>query len=167
MKKSVILIGMPGCGKSTIGVLLAKTLCLGFTDTDLVVQARERRPLQQILNESGLTYFLACEEAALLSLLPAQQVVATGGSAVLSAAAMEHLRHFGAPVFLDVPVPELERRIRNIQTRGIVLESGQTLQDLADIRRPLYLRYADYIVHAENADPETIVEDLASWYRHL
>ena len=167
MKKSVILIGMPGCGKSTVGVLLAKTLCLGFTDTDLVLQAREHRPLQHILNESGLVFFLAREEAAVLSLLPAQQVVATGGSVVLSAAAMEHLRRFGSPVFLDVPVPELERRIRNIQTRGIVLEPGQTLQDLMDIRRPLYLQYADYVVNAGNADPEAIVEDLAVWYRHL
>jgi len=78
---------------------------------------------------------------------------------------MEHLHHFGSLVFIDVPVPELEQRIRNIRTRGIVLEPGQTLQDLADIRRPLYLRYADYVITAGSADPEAIVEELAAWYR--
>jgi shikimate kinase len=165
VKDSLILIGMPGSGKSTAGVLLAKTLCLGFVDTDLVIQDRERRTLQQIINEEGLDGFVARERNAVLSLAPHRQVIATGGSVVLSPDAMDHLRRYGPLIYLDVPIEVLERRIRNIRMRGIVLEAGQTLRDVARIREPLYLQYADFVIHENRLSLEQVVSKAASWYK--
>lgn len=162
MKDSLVLIGMPGSGKSTVGVLLAKTLCLGFVDTDLVIQERERRPLQRVIEEEGLAGFIAREKAAILSLNIRHQVIATGGSVVLCPEAMEHLRESGYVVFLDVPLPQLERRIRNIRTRGIVLEPGQTLKDVERDRRNLYLKYADHVLAAAGLNPEQMVGQVAA-----
>ena len=162
MKDSLVLIGMPGCGKSTVGVLLAKTLCMGFVDTDLVIQERERRSLQRIISEEGLAGFIAREKAAILSLDIRHQVIATGGSVVLCPEAMEHLRNSGFVIFLDVPLPQLERRIRNIRTRGIVLEPGQTLQDVEKLRRSLYLKYADHVLAAGGLGPEQMVDKVAA-----
>ena len=167
MKDSLILIGMPGSGKSTVGVLLAKTLCLGFDDTDLVIQDREQRTLQQIIIGEGLDGFIARERKAVLSLVPHRQVIATGGSVVLSPDAMDHLRQYGPLIYLDVPIEVLERRIRNIRMRGIVLESGQTLRDVARIREPMYLRYADYVIHENHLSLEQVVSKAAGWYRQI
>jgi len=156
--ESIILIGMPGCGKSTIGVLLAKAVCKSFLDTDLLIQDREKMPLQQMINRRGNEYFAACEERAVLSIHQRNQIIATGGSVVLHPAAMEHLRSLGRIVYLDVAYPEIKRRLWNLKTRGIVLEHGQTLEDLYLQRKPYYEKYADFVIHAGRMKTEKVVQ---------
>ena len=136
--KNVILIGMPGSGKSTVGVLLAKTLGLDFVDTDLLLQRREGALLQDLLDRRGLEAFLDAEEEAVRALDCAGCVVATGGSAVCRPAAAEHLRALGAVVYLRTPPEELARRIGDITTRGVAMGPGETLAGLYARRRPLY-----------------------------
>ena len=144
--QNITLIGMPGSGKSTVGVLLAKTLGFQFIDTDLLIQQREGALLQQLLDQRGTQGFLDAEEAAIRSLSCERTVIAPGGSAVCRAGAIGHLKQLGRVVYLHVPLPELERRVRNITTRGIAMEPGQTLADVYAAREPLYQRYADLTV---------------------
>ena len=136
---NITLIGMPGSGKSTVGVLLAKTLGYRFLDTDLLIQQREEALLQDILDKLG-------EEAAIAGLDCEDTVVAPGGSAVCRAGAIGRLKELGKVVYLHVPLAELERRVSNITTRGIAMEPGQTLADVDAIREPLYRKYADLTV---------------------
>lgn len=157
-RKSIILIGMPGCGKSTIGVLLAKAVCMNFLDSDLLIQRREKMSLQKIINTLGNEYFAECEEKAILSIRQRGQVIATGGSAVLHPAAMAHLKSLGKIVYLDVTFPELKRRLWNLKTRGIVLAPGQTLEDLFNERKPYYEKYADVTIHAGRLKTEQVVQ---------
>ena len=157
-KQSIILIGMPGSGKSTIGLLLAKAVCMNFLDSDLLIQRRERMPLQQIINRRGTEYFSDCEEKAILSIHQRGQIIATGGSAVLHPQAMEHLKTLGPVVYLDVTFPELKRRLWNLTTRGIVLAPGQTLEDLFNERKPYYEKYADITIHAGRQKTEHVVQ---------
>ena len=143
---NVTLIGMPGSGKSTVGVLLAKLLGYRFVDVDLLIQEREGALLQEILDERGTQSFLDAEEAAVRSLDCRRTVIAPGGSAVCRERAALHLRGLGPVVYLQVPLEELTRRIRNLSTRGIAMEPGQTLADVMAFREPLYLKYADLTV---------------------
>ena len=143
--ETLTLIGMPGSGKSTVGVLLAKSLGLPFCDTDLIIQEREHRLLQEIIDQDGLEAFLDTEERAILSLSP-RGVIATGGSAVLREKSMQHLKKEGPIVYLDVPEEELEHRIRNITTRGIAMHPGETLVDVYREREPLYQKWADITI---------------------
>lgn len=143
MDKNIILIGMAGCGKSTIGVLLAKALGYEFIDTDLIIQKSEGRLLQDIINQSGLEYFLRAEQNALLSVNTSRAVIATGGSAVYSAEGMSHLKGNGICVWLKLPFSEIKKRIKNISTRGIAVPKDMTLEKAFDEREPLYMRYAD------------------------
>lgn len=143
---NITLIGMPGSGKSTVGVLLAKTLGYRFLDTDLLIQQREGALLQDILDKLGVEGFLDVEEAAIRTLDCGDTVVAPGGSAVCREGAIGHLKALGKVVYLHVPLAELERRISNITTRGIAMEPGQTLADVYAAREPLYRRYADLTV---------------------
>ena len=137
---NITLIGMPGSGKSTVGVLLAKSLGFQFVDVDLLIQQREGALLQELLDTRGVEPFLDAEEAAVRSLACTGAVIAPGGSAVCRAGAL------GRVVYLHVPLPELERRIHNITTRGIAMAPGQTLADVYAAREPLYRRYADLTV---------------------
>ena len=146
MQENIILIGMAGCGKSTIGVLLAKTLGREFIDTDLIIQRREGQLLQEIINKRGLAAFREAEEAALLSVDASRTVIATGGSAIFCPDGMTHLRRGGKCVFLRLPYEEIERRVKNIATRGIAISPGKTLRDAFDERAPLYEKWADVIV---------------------
>lgn len=148
---NVILIGMPSSGKSTLGVLLAKMLGYDFLDTDLVIQKRTGKRLQQILDEEGREAFLAAEEEALLSVRVRRTVIATGGSAVYSAAGMHHLKKDGVAVYLKVPFRLIRRRLSNLATRGVVLAPGQTLEMLFRERSALYEKYAD-LIFEESAD---------------
>ena len=144
--KNIVLIGMPGSGKSTVGVLIAKALGYGFVDVDLVIQQREGALLQDILNTRGTAAFLEAEENAVLSLNCRSSVIAPGGSAICRPGAAEHLRELGPVVYLKVPLEELENRIRNLATRGIAMEPGQTLEDVYNFRAPLYDKYADLVI---------------------
>ncbi len=143
---NIVLIGMPGAGKSTVGVLLAKALGYDFLDADLVIQQREGLLLQEILDQKGLDYFLAAEEAAILSLDCRRTVVAPGGSAICRPAEAEHLKALGTMVYLRVSEAELTRRITNLSSRGIAMQPGQTLSDVMAYRAPLYEKYADLTV---------------------
>ncbi|MDB7817493.1 shikimate kinase [Intestinimonas butyriciproducens] len=143
---NIILIGMPGAGKSTVGVLLAKTLGYAFLDTDLVIQQREGALLQPLVDSLGVEAFLDVEADAICSVECRGTVIAPGGSAVCRERAMSHLRALGRIVYLHLPLEELERRLSNISTRGIAMAPGETLADLFACRAPLYRNYADLTV---------------------
>ena len=146
MQGNIVLIGMPGCGKSTLGVLLAKLLCKRFCDVDLLIQGRLGCSLQSYINEHGCAAFLRQEAEVLLDMHPENTVIATGGSAPLTEAGARRLRELGTVVFLDLPYTEIERRVTNLADRGIALEKGQTLRDVYEQRRPIYLALADKTV---------------------
>ena len=148
----IVLIGMPGSGKSTVGVLLAKALGCLFTDVDLLISHRAKKPLQCILDEDGLEAFLALEEEVGSRLRAENTVIATGGSMVISDKAMRHLKTLGTVVYIDVPFEEIERRVTNIKTRGIVFHPNETLADVYRERKPLYERWADLTVKVEATD---------------
>ena len=139
---NLILIGMPGSGKSTLGVLIAKALGLDFVDTDLMLQRREGLKLAEILARQGAEGFLALEDRLLASLRVEKTVVATGGSAIYHEQGMANLQAQGTVVWIDVPFPELRRRLGDLSARGVVLAPGQTLKGLFEQRRPLYTRWA-------------------------
>ena len=156
--KNVVLVGMPACGKSTIGVVLAKTMNNGIMDTDLLIQQREGKTLQAIINESGNTYFRQVEEEVLLEVNVSNHVIATGGSAIYYEKAVEHFKENGQIVYIKVSLETILERLNNIKTRGVSLGEGQTLEDLYEERVPLYEKYADIIIEAENLTIEEIVE---------
>lgn len=162
--ENVTLIGMPGSGKSTVGVVLAKTLGYSFLDVDLVIQERQGKLLQTLLNTLGTEGFLDLEGATIRSLSPQRTVLAPGGSCVLRQDAMEHLRALSAVVYLRLDYPALEGRIHNLATRGIAFAPGQTLRDVYDQRAPLYERYAHLTVEAGG---QTLEETLAAVRRLL
>lgn len=140
---NVVLIGMPGSGKSTVGVLLAKRMGYDFLDTDILIQSREGRRLEELIREMGLDGFCRLEERHVLSLRPERRVIATGGSVVYSGPAMAHLRSLGTVVFLDVPVDVLRRRLGDLEARGVVMAPGRSLEALWEERRPLYRRHGN------------------------
>ena len=144
---NIILIGMPGSGKSTIGVLLAKMMGYGFVDTDLLIQHFEGKKLYEILRDKGNDYFSETENKILSGIQARHTVIATGGSAVFGKEAMEHLSSIGRVVYLKVSLRELKRRIKNFSTRGIMMKKGQTLDDIFTERSPLYEKYADITVN--------------------
>lgn len=154
---NIILIGMPGAGKSTVGVLLAKTLGYGFLDTDILLQQREGALLQTILDTRGAEAFLDAEEAVISGLDCRRTVIAPGGSAVCRAGAMAHLNAMGPVVYLRLPCAAIKARLANILTRGVVMAPGRTIRDLYDDRAPLCERYADLIVDAGDQTPEETV----------
>ena len=158
--ENIILIGMPGVGKSTVGVLLAKATGRNFIDTDVVLQALECRRLQAILDAEGTAAFRRIERAAVLSLDLRGHVVATGGSVVYSDDAMRHLKATGPAVHLELALPLLERRLTDLDVRGVVMEPGQTLAELYDERMGLYRRWADATIDCAGKTHEQIVEEI-------
>ena len=151
---------MPGAGKSTVGVLLAKSLGKRFVDTDLEIQNNAGRKLQEIIDADGIEKFLKTEEQVLLQLDCRNSVIATGGSAVYSEKGMKKLAQNGITVFLNVPFEEIERRINNITTRGIAMKNDETLKELYAERMPLYKKYADITVVPWNPSAEETVEEI-------
>lgn len=152
MQDNIIMIGMPASGKSTVGVLIAKALGKNFLDVDLVIQDKEGMLLQEIINEKGNDYFRKLEDEILSSLDYDNAVIAPGGSAIYYENAMINLKRLGLIVYLDVPFLEIEKRLNNMDSRGITLKEGQTLKDLFDERKPLYEKYADIKVEIKNID---------------
>ena len=153
--KNVILIGMPGCGKSTLGVLLAKELGLGFVDTDIIIQSRTGELLCETLSKSGVEGLLLEEERAILSMdLSVPCVIATGGSAVLRESSMCHLLKNGICVYLYLSCDEIEKRINNKETRGIAANPDETLKDIFNYRTPFYEKYAHIILDCQNKSIE-------------
>ncbi len=155
-KSNIILVGMPGSGKSTVGVILAKLTSLGFVDTDVLIQTSEGRSLQEIVDAEGYMVLRKIEEGILLHLNCRNHVVATGGSAVYSHKAMERLKGGGLVVFLDVDMTTLESRIDDFESRGLAKRPDQTLADLFEERRPLYLKHADIVLPYTNLTHEEV-----------
>ena len=145
-RDNIILIGMPASGKSTIGVILAKLMGYDFTDTDLLLQKKHGRKLKDLIRQYGSSSFLDMEAEVCRSLDLTNTVIATGGSVIYRDYAMQHLKSLGTVVYLEVPLPELEKRLHNMKARGVVLEEGQKLEDLYAERCVLYQAYADVVV---------------------
>lgn len=154
---NIVLIGMPGSGKSTLGVLLAKAIGYSFIDTDLVLQQKSGKKLQQMITDDGLESFLWEEEETLCSVDTDNCVIATGGSAVLSEKGMTHLKMQGTVVYIKLSAAHVERRIKNIRTRGIVMAKGESIQDVYNARAPYYQKHAHITVEPGNAPIEATV----------
>lgn len=156
---------MPGAGKSTVGVLLAKALSRTFVDTDLIVQAAEGRRLQDIIDEDGLDAFRAIEERHVLAIDVDNAVIATGGSVPYSEKAMAHLKANGTVVYLQLPLEEVLRRITNMDSRGIAIAPGQSFEALYAERLPLYERYADITIACNGLTHEQVVSEAIAQHR--
>lgn len=159
-KENIILIGMPGSGKSTCGVLAAKALLKNFFDTDLLFQGLEEKRLQDIIDDDGIEYFLSAEERAILSLDINATVVATGGSVVYSDKSMEHLKKSGKVIYLHLSYDTMVDRIKNITTRGVVVKEGDSLEDMYNERLPMYQKWADVVINCDNNTVEQTVEKI-------
>ncbi|MBC8412272.1 shikimate kinase [bacterium] len=161
MRSNLTLIGMPGSGKSTIGIILAKKLGLAFIDTDVLIQINQQKSLQQIIDESDHLNLRAVEEKEILKINIYNHVIATGGSVVYSENAMSHLRDISKILFLEVRFDEIEKRIHNYETRGISKSKSQTFKELFEERQMLYMKYADITVDCNELDQDELVEKIA------
>ncbi|MFQ6806317.1 MAG: shikimate kinase [Lachnospiraceae bacterium] len=155
---NIVLIGMPGVGKSTVGVILAKELGYQFLDADLLIQKRENRLLKEIIEQEGVDGFIEIENQVNASIEADRTVVATGGSVVYGEEAMAHLKKIATVIYLRLSYEELEKRLGNLKNRGVVLREGQTLKDLYEERIKLYEKYADLIVDEENKGIEETLQ---------
>lgn len=151
---NIILIGMPGAGKSTIGVVLAKVLGYQFLDSDLLIQKQEKRKLREIISQEGNDGFQKIENRVNASIETDNTVIATGGSVVYCEEAMKHLKSVGTVIYLKLSLKSLSKRLGNLRGRGVLLKDGQTLSDLYDERSPLYEKYADFVIDEEGKDLE-------------
>jgi len=151
---------MPGCGKSTVGVVLAKTSGKDFIDTDILIQENEGELLQNLIDYNGIEYFKRVEAKALTELSKNNCVIATGGSAIYYPEAMNNLKSQGAVVYIKLSLETIQERLNNITTRGIAMEVGQTLEMLYEQRVPLYEKYADIVIDGENKDVESLVGEI-------
>lgn len=166
MSKSVTLIGMPGAGKSMVGVVLAKRLGYAFVDADLIIQQKEGRLLHQLIEERGLEGFLDIENRINASLSPQSAVIATGGSVVYGKEAMEHLVQTTTVIYLQLSLEALAQRLGDLRKRGVVLRKGQSLEELYEERVPLYRQYAHITIDCEKKDISGIVEEIAAILLH-
>lgn len=162
MRDNVILIGMPGAGKSTVGIVLAKKLGYGFVDTDLVLQEKYGKLLHELIEEKGVEGFWEIEEAVIASLSVQKSVIATGGSAVYGRKAMEHLREMGKVVYLKLCYEEIAERLGDLSARGVTLRPGQTLRELYEERIPLYEKYAHVTAACDGKTLREVVTELAA-----
>ena len=146
---SIILIGMPSCGKSTLGVLLAKKLGMEFIDSDLLIQKKRQKLLHELIKEHGNDGFLEIESEVNCSITEQNAVIATGGSAVYSERAMRHFATIGKIVYIHISYEEMEARLGDFAHRGVVMPEGYTLRDLYNERAALYEKYAHVTVSGE------------------
>ena len=165
-KNNIILIGMPGAGKSTVGVVLAKKLGYAFLDSDLLIQSREGRLLHEIIAERGVEGFWSVEEAVNASIDADRTVIATGGSVVYGAHAMEQLKDIGTIVYLKLPCEEIAHRLGDLDERGVTLREGQGLVQLYDERVPLYEKYADIVIDELNLHVEETIDKILAALDH-
>lgn len=159
-RKNLILIGMPGSGKSTVGVVLAKNLTRPYLDSDILIQLTENRSLQDIVDDDGYMALRDIEERVLLGISCENHVIATGGSAAYSAKAMEHLKENGVVIFLNASLETLKSRIHNYETRGLAKRADQSFADLFQERFELYTKYADLIIDSNNRSQEEVCDDI-------
>ncbi|MCI7791731.1 MAG: shikimate kinase [Lachnospiraceae bacterium] len=159
--KNIVLIGMPGAGKSTVGVVLAKRLGMSFMDSDLVIQEQEGRTLHEIIEQQGTEGFLVIEDKVNAAINPKNTVIATGGSVVYGNNAMEHLSEIGTVCYLKLSYESIRDRLGDLAQRGVVLKDGQTLMDLYHERTPLYEKYAKLVIDCENKNIREVVGEIA------
>jgi len=157
---NIVLVGMPGVGKSTIGVILAKFAGYHFLDSDLLIQETTGKLLREIIAEQGVEGFIKVEEEVNSQIEAENTIVATGGSVVYGAKAMEHLSSIGTVVYLKLECEELEKRLGDLEKRGVVLKNGQTFRDLYNEREPLYEKYAHIVVDEKNKSAEDVVREI-------
>ncbi|MBE5941406.1 MAG: shikimate kinase [Lachnospiraceae bacterium] len=160
MKDNIVLIGMPSCGKSTIGVVLAKVLGYRFVDSDLVIQERTGKLLSEIIEEEGLEAFNQIENEINASLDYHKAIIATGGSVIYGKKAMEHLRSIGKIVYIELPFETLKERIGDLNARGVSIKEGQSFRQLYEERKPLYEQYADVTISADGLSIREVVSRL-------
>ncbi|MRI32317.1 shikimate kinase [Endozoicomonas sp. OPT23] len=160
MKTNITLIGMPGAGKSTIGIILAKDMAYGFVDTDVLIQISRQKTLQDILDKSGYMKLREIEEEELLKVNLQHHIIATGGSAVYSDAAMKHLSKESVIVFLDLDLDQIRDRIHNFDTRGIARSDDQTIEDLFEERVSLYKKYSDITINCRELHQDELALDI-------
>jgi shikimate kinase len=160
MDKNIILTGMCGVGKSTIGVLLAKALSRNFLDTDVYIQAIEGHSLQEIIDALGIEAFCEIEEKYILAIDISNAIIATGGSVIYSPEAMRHLAENGVIIHLTLDFETIEKRVTNLYTRGVVMEKGQTLAGLYRNRQPFYKKYAQLTIDCSGKAHEQIVDEI-------
>lgn len=166
-RESIVLIGMPACGKSVTGVVLAKSLQMNFLDTDLLIQEAAGKGLQDIINEDGMETFKRLEEEVLCGVDATHTVIATGGSAVYYPKAMEHLKKLGRIVYIHVSVETILQRLNNITTRGVAMSKDQGIAELYEERKPLYEKYAEVIVESGDGSMEETVADIVEKIEEL
>ena len=158
--KNIVLIGMPGCGKSTCGVLSAKALCKDFLDTDLIIQQNEKMPLQAIIDKNGNDYFANAEARAICQTRFENAVIATGGSVVYSDKAMEHLKENAVIIYLRISFETMLKRIADMSSRGILLRNGETIEAMYKEREPLYEKYSDIAIDCDGKEIEDTVSEI-------
>ena len=158
--KNIVLIGMPGCGKSTIGVVLAKVLGFDFVDADVLIQKKHGKLLRELIAEYGDDGFLQIENDVNKEIDLKNTVIATGGSVVYCDEAMQHYVKNDIVVYIELPYGVIASRLENVKRRGVVLKDGQTLKDLYEERVPLYEKYADIVVDEEGKDLEASLQAL-------
>ena len=161
MKSNLTLIGMPGAGKSTIGIILAKNLGLGFIDTDVLIQINQQKTLQQIIDESDHLQLRAIEEEEVLKINIENHVIATGGSVVYSEKTMAHLLGISKTIFLEIDFEEIKNRIHNFETRGIAKAKNQSFKELFRERQILYKKYAEITIDCNVLDQEELAAQIA------
>ena len=164
MKDNIVLIGMPGAGKSTVSVVLAKKLGKNFLDSDLVIQEKTGKLLHEIISESGIDEFNRIEDSINASLNVSNTIIATGGSVIYGHNAMEHLKSIGKIFYLKLSFAEIEERLGDLKKRGVVLRDGQDLKSLYEERVPLYEKYADVTIECDGKMLREVVEEIASLY---
>lgn len=157
---NIILIGMPGAGKSTVGVVLAKKMGYAFLDSDLLIQAYENKLLHEIIEVKGLDVFKKIENKVNAAINAENTVIATGGSVIYGTEAMMHLKSIGSVIYLKLGYEELKKRLGDLSDRGVAIRLGQTLADLYEERTPLYEKYADITIDCSKKDIREIVLEI-------
>lgn len=158
---------MPGAGKSTVGIILAKNLSFGFIDTDVLIQINQQKSLQQIIDESDHLNLRAIEEKEIMKLNIKNHVIATGGSVAYSTNALSHLLNISRVIFLEVGFEEIKKRIHNFKTRGIAKSKNQTFRELYDERQFLYKKYAEVTIDCNRLDQEEIAMRISESIQHI